>query len=255
MRYINLLIFFFAGFLLLTIACVPYNKLRYLQNNSDTIKSYQTQFKLSTTIKPGDQLFIKVFSFDKETYDFFNSMTQTSGSSLQNVDLISYLVTDSGTINFPLIGKIKLSDLTLEQAELHIKLYLNGVVDQPSVIVKFVNKNFSIMGEVSRPGNYVFTKNRLNIFEAIAMAGDISYFGNRRKVVIIREENNFSRYIYVDLTDRNIVENENYYIKTNDVIYVEPLKNKVYGVTNLAGGLSLVLSTISLVFVLISAFK
>lgn len=254
----RLLIYIILSIIIISnFSCVPQKKLKYVQEKylSDTINIYPINYNKQTTIKPRDQLYIKVFSFDEETYSFFNKMMEGTGNMNQNPELTSYQVNDSGYVKFPFIGNIKLDNLTLEEAEIKIQKKLAGVIDQPTVVVKFFNRSYTIIGEINSPGTYLYSKSRFNIFEAIGQAGDISYYGDRKNVRIIRETNDSIIYLNIDLTNKNIVQSEFYFIETNDIIYIEPLKNKVWGIQSIPGGIGVIMSSISLILVFYSLLK
>ena len=143
--------------------------------------------------------------------------------------LRSYTVDDDGYINFPYLGNISVHGKSLKDVGAEIEEALKDFLLSPSVIVKFVNKKVSVVGEVGAPGVYTFFDKNINILQAIAHAGDITTFGNRKNVVLLREENNKLLKYRIDLTSEEILVSDTYIIKPDDIIYVEPLRIKKWG--------------------------
>ncbi len=125
------------------------------------------------------------------------------------------------------------------------------MISNPSVNIKFVNKTVTVLGYVNNPGRYEFYDQRINIFQALGYARDVAEYGNREKVMLIREENNVITRNYIDLTDENLLASYYYYVKTNDVIYVEPLKRRHWGIDTFP--FTLILTSIS-TFVLVMSY-
>jgi len=213
------------------VSCIPTRKLKYVQDFSDSSEnSYAVTDRASKKIVPYDELYITVFSTDEKTAGYFN-VTPTVSSNVQGgLSLFTYTVNDSGTINFPYVGKIVLKDLTLDEARNKIQLSLNEYVEQSFITVKFVEKDITVLGEVNRPGKFSITRDQINVFQAFAMCGDLTFYANRNKITIIREDKGKITYNYVDVTDKKIVLSEFYYLKPNDIVYVEPLNAKFWGI-------------------------
>jgi polysaccharide export outer membrane protein len=140
--------------------------------------------------------------------------------------LISYPVSDSGYVTLPFIERIKVDGLTLEKARQKIERSMNKYLNDVSVTVRFVGNRITILGEVRNQGEYPFYDEKITIFQALGFAGGIADFGNKEAVTIIREINNKFTYKTVDLTSRNIVESDYYYLLPNDIIVVDPIKSK-----------------------------
>jgi len=167
-----------------------------------------------------------------------------------SVSLISYDVNDSGFVNFPVLGYISLGGLTIENATEKLKTMLGEYTNQPTVLIKLVNKRISIIGEVARPGHYVYTKSRLMIFEALSMAGDVTLFGDKRKVYIIREEDNTVQKIPIDLTSDSTISGKEFFVRQNDVVYVPPTQSKTWSLESVPW--NLVLTSISTLILILS---
>ncbi len=213
-------------------SCIPQKQMKFIQDVAvgDTINKLKNDFSSVATIQPYDNLYIKVLSFDEKTYGFFNlDSKSTNTQSPEAINLMSYSVSDSGYIDFPFIGEIYLRNKTLKEAKKTIEAALKDYLEQTSVVIRFVNNDYSVLGEVRRPGKYPVIKEQINIFEALATAGDISDYGNRKRVTVVRQVNNFTTFNYLDLTDKRVVENDCYYLRPRDIVYVEPLKAKQWG--------------------------
>ena len=176
-------------------------------------------------IRPDDELYIKVSSAD-EAKTVFND---GSSDRMYDPSVISYTVDEAGYIKLPYINRIKLSGLTLAEASESMEKELAQYLYFPSVFVRFVNNKVTILGEVFNPGVYVFNYKSINILQAIGYAGDISIFGNRQNVLIVRDEGDYRSKYKVDLTSDELLSSKYYMVKSNDIIYVEPLKSKKWG--------------------------
>ena len=228
--------------LLLFSSCISLRKVEYFRDNKFNT-DYTKRSLEERTIQAFDELYIKVSSLDELEYNFFRDQSELYRMGFNNefsISLISYQVSDSGYINFPIIGKVYLLDLTLSEAIKKMKEELEGYFNQPSVIMKFVNKRIIVLGEVTNPGYHTYIKEQISIFEALSLAGDITIFGNKKKVTIIRENrDNTISTIKIDLTDSEIFNSENYYLQPNDIIYVKPLKSRQWNITSTTYGLIL----------------
>lgn len=226
------LLFFLLPFVLT--GCSSYQKSLYLQN--DTVINQSTQGQLyDFRIMPKDILTILVSTTDPAaSAPFYRRIGQEKGiqpmqQGMQNAELLDYLVDNEGQIDFPVLGKIKVSGMTTRECEAVIreklKSYLNEV---PNVTVRSSNYKFSVLGEVNRPGTYTVKDEKVTIFEAIAQAGDMTLFSIRDDVQLLREDNEGRRQVvHLNLNDANITQSPYFYLQQNDVIYVKPTKAKV----------------------------
>jgi len=137
-------------------------------------------------------------------------------------------VDKEGRIQLPIIGEIECSGLTRNELAEKIATTIrkNGMVNDPIVVVQFADVRFSVLGEVARPGQFAITKDRISLFDALAMAGDLTIFGQRENVALIREENGQRTIHYFDLKDPNILTSPYFYLQQDDVVYVTPNKYK-----------------------------
>lgn len=211
--------------ILITIAvsCVPASKLSYFNDIND-LKEPIANPKIQKIILPFDRLYIKVLSIDPATSQIFNPTEEIRYSNAGN-GLIGYLVDEVGNINFPFVGKINVGTLTTTEASTRVQDALNDYVANTSVVVKFIDNQVSVLGEVQNQGVYSFTQDKLNIYEALALGGGLTRYGNRKNIVLIRQEGDKIMHHKLDLSDSKIATKDFYYIQPNDVIVVEPLKS------------------------------
>ncbi len=137
-----------------------------------------------------------------------------------------FLVDQAGDIDFPVLGKIHLSGLRVEQARDTFKLKLQRYITNPIVNVRWLNFKFTVLGEVNRPATYTLPERSVTVLEAVGLAGDLTNYGNRKNILVIREQDGKREFGRVDLQDRNVFTSPYFYLKQNDVIYVEPRKQK-----------------------------
>lgn len=209
--------------LLFTISCVPTKKLTYF-NDIDQIGEPIVNPKIQKTISPFDRLYIKVLSTDPQTSQIFNATDEIRYSNSGN-GLVGYQVDESGNINYPFVGKINVGSLTTTDASLKIQNALKEYVANVSVTVKFIDNQISILGEVERQGVYTFPQDKINIYEALSLGGGLTRYGNRKNIIVVRQEGEKLMHYKLNLSDSKIANKEFYYILPNDVIIVEPLNS------------------------------
>ena len=134
----------------------------------------------------------------------------------------TYLVDASGNIEFPVLGTVKLGGLTRSEANQVLKERLSEYIKDPIVNIRLANFTITILGEVNRPGTFTIQDERVSVSEALGLAGDLTIYGKRDNILLIREINGEKRYAKLDMTSVNIVSSANYYLTQNDVLYVEP---------------------------------
>ncbi len=214
---------------LLSYSCISQRRLIYLERKPEPDSLYHKPYGQEYRVKQGDELVIRVSSLDDVAFNFFSEQADNRLMNFSNevsVSLISYIVNDSGYIYFPILEYIYVENLTIEEITSNLKTQLEDYFNQPTVLIKLVNKEISIIGEVLSPGRYYYTEKRLNIFEALSMAGDITIYGNRKKVKLLREDNNKVTYTTIDLTKRDLLDKDEFYVQNNDVIYVMHLRSR-----------------------------
>lgn len=211
-------------------------------------------------IQPNDQLSIQVYSntLNQEQIALYNAVNNggTASASSSVTPNSGYLVTDDGYIFYPTIGKLYVKGLTNLQLKDTLEAKLKQVsVKDPSVVVRFLNFKVNVLGEVQSPGVKTFTTQRTTILDALAVAGDLTQYGRRDSVLIIRDENGEVKHYNIDLRDANFINSPVFQLKQNDVVYVRPTDNKLKIVKrnpNVDRDLALTLSFLSLITVVIS---
>src|SRR5450759_1200939 len=141
-----------------------------------------------------------------------------------NNGVIGYLVDEAGNINFPFVGNINVISLTTAQAAIKIQKALSDYVSNTSIIVKYIDNQITVMGEVQRQGVFPFTQDKLTIYEALGLGGGLTRYGDRKNIILIRNEREKIMHYRLNLSDSKIAGKDYYYILPNDVIVVEPLK-------------------------------
>lgn len=216
-------------------SCGNVKNVAYLQN-SDYIDFNRSEYLYDAHIMPKDVLTITVSTVNPEAsapYNLIvrNTLTSTSSSiGTSSGSLQTYLVDNNGTIEFPVLGTLQVGGLTKAQCEqmIHDKLrpYMNAS-ENPVVTVRMSNYKISVLGEVARPGMFTVGNEKINILEALAQAGDLTIYGVREKVKLIRENSQGKKEIHtLNLNDADIISSPYYYLQQNDIVYVEPNKVK-----------------------------
>ena len=209
-------------------SCSTPKNISYLQNMPD--EAVFDDVNQVIRIQPGDKISIVVKSKDPLLSELFNlSVTSYRVGSTSNSSYSQYIscysVTSDGSIDFPVLGKVSVTGMTRQQITEMIKqrLVAENLVKDPVVTVEFENLHFSVMGEVSRPGQYNIDYDKISLLDALSKAGDLTIYGRRDNVLVIREQDG-KKYSYrVDLTDTNSVMNSPVaYLQQNDVVYVDP---------------------------------
>jgi len=183
-------------------------------------------------IQPDDPLYIHVQTFEPDGAKMFNlesaPLENTGGNDAQ----VNFLVDREGYIEMPGIGSIKLSGLTVIEARDSIRNRLKPYIKDPVVIVRYGQFRFTVLGEVRAPGTFNLSEERISLLEAIGMAGDLTNYANRSKVMVIREEEGLRSYGILNLQSTEIFRSPYFYLRPNDVIYIEPTKDKIGSVSD-----------------------
>ena len=224
------LIFFI---LLLLNACGPSRNITYFSNLKDAGNINEPiKNRADPRIQSDDLLSITVSSLNPEANLLFNSgVLQSTGSGASaapagNKLNEGYLVDKNGAINFPVLGSIKLAGLTKEQATDKMTVEIKQHIKDPIVNIRFLNFRITVIGEVNRPSTFTVPTERVNLVEALALAGDMTTFGKRENILIIRESDGIRSTTRVNLNDKAIFDSPYYYLQQNDIMYVEPAKIK-----------------------------
>lgn len=203
--------------------------------NSDSISLAQSKVLYDARIMPKDLLTITVSTTDQESAVPFNltvptAMTAGNRSTYSQALMQDYLVDNSGDIIYPVVGKIHMGGLTKNEAEELVTSKIRPYMSKgatPIVTVRMSNYKISVLGEVNKPTTLVVDNEKISILEALAQAGDLSIYGRRDNVKLIREDSQGEKHIYkMNLNDANLINSPYYYLQQNDVVYVEPNKAK-----------------------------
>lgn len=257
----------FLGFFLFLfiVSCSTQKNIAYLQD-AGMDSAVVVQELYDARIKPKDLLTITVNTFDREASVPFNLMFP-SGSALPPTNtngenaMQKYLVDNDGNIDFPVLGKVKVADMTKNQVEAYLKDQLRPYLkEEPLINVRMVNYKIAVLGEVNRPNSYTITNEKVNVLEALALAGDLTIYGKRDNVKLMRESVDGKREVVIlDLTDKNLIHSPYFYLQQNDVLYVEPnktrMRNSKYSALTgqILSGVTAAVSVASLIVTIIAA--
>lgn len=232
MNRINVIFLFVLS--LLATGCMSYDKSVYL-GDGKPVESGDGRGLYEYRVMPKDELTITVSTSDPEvSAPFYRKIGQVKGQSnqgqgLNNAKLLDYLVDNTGNIDFPVLGMVKVGGLTTRECEALIRSKLQAHLSEtPTVTVRVSNFKVSVLGEVKSPGTYSVTDERINIFQALSLAGDMTLLSMRDDVELLREDASGNKQvIHLDLTRADIVNSDYYYLQQNDIIYVKPTKARV----------------------------
>jgi len=232
--------------LALTLCACQTPKLGYFQNVQSG-QSYDVSKPIFVTLQPGDKLSILVSSKDPNLAYLFNLpivghyRTSSSEQSLNSNQVASYTIDKDGYIDFPVIGEIHVAGLNRKEVQTLIKSTLieRQLLKDPMVVVDFLDLTYGVMGEVKNPGRFGFDHDKLTILDALSRAGDLTIYGVRESVLVAREENGRQTYYRVNLANADeLYSSPVFYLKPNDIIYVEPNARRAKDSTEMGNALS-----------------
>ena len=240
-------------------SCVPMKKMLLLKDaqmvNETTSVEYKNERSLDYKIQPGDNLYIKAINIiDEKSSDVLNADGGRGSSNTMSGEASIYFnsfnVNKDGYIDYPLTGMVEVKNLTVEQAKDKLQNELSKYVKETALMVKLASFNLTIIGEVKAPGKYKVYQSEIGIFDALAMAGNVTDFAKNNAVKIVRRTDDGSEIVTVNIGNADILSSPYYYLKPNDIIYVEPMKFKQWGFTTFP--YSTVLSIISLALTIVT---
>ncbi|MCW0481656.1 polysaccharide biosynthesis/export family protein [Gaoshiqia sediminis] len=242
----------------LFLSCVTQRDVEYLQDSNIGIQAFNEAKLEDYKLKPNDELYIQVSSLDDINSNIFSSTNVQQVMSIGSIQpygasLISYAVDNEGFLHLPVIGPISVVDKTTAQVGEMITKSLSKILSEPRVSVKLVNRFVTVLGEVQRPGHYPYSQVKVSIYDAIGLAGDITEFGNRREVILVRNVNGQNIRVPLDLTQSALLGSEYFYASPNDVIYVKPMRKKFWGLRQFP--YDVLLSTITATILFYSVVK
>lgn len=236
---------------LLFFSCTPKKDILYYQNidtlTSGKINSYEVR------IQSDDLLSINVTAEDPEIAIPFNlgASSSTASSASSGTSTSIYLVDSNGYIDFPVLGRIKVAGLLRSELVELLQTKLQTYIKKPIVNLRITNFKVALQGEVNAPGVYPVNSERITLVEALSMAGDLTIYGKRENILIIRETNGVKTFNRVDVTKADFIDSPFYYLAQNDVIYVEPNKTKINN-AKIGADTGIIMSAVSILMTLIT---
>ncbi len=228
---------FFAGLLLLG-ACVPNKKYLYLQKDDlhqkdlvkDSVYRMYSPINFDYRIQPNDALFVRFESITDEQFDFLSNQGGVGGGGAvgQAILINSELVDEQGNINFPILGKVKVSGLTLFEIQEKLQTIAEGYLEAPVVKVRLVNFRFTVLGEVNQEGTVTTLNNRVTLPEALGLSGGLGELADRSKIKVLRQIDGRIEIAYINLLDENFINSPYYFLNQSDILVVPPLRQRPY---------------------------
>ena len=236
--YILLFLFTFSS-------CITNRDLEYIRSSKE-IKNAKAN-KHDYRLQMGDLISIQISTTTEQQHDFFNKENSANSQlMMQNPYLYGYIIKEDGNLDLPSFGKVRAEGFTLQELENVIGKIAESYFESPIVKLNIINFEISILGEVNNPGTFKIVDPEVNILYALSLSGDMTQFGNRRKVKVIRNENELNRVFYVDLTKKGVLNNSDFMLQPHDIIYVAPLNKKFYAFNNITNVVSMALSAVTL---------
>lgn len=252
-------IYIFCLMALMMASCVTSKRVNLLQEaGKNGIPQYtDTLVYEDYELRTGDRLYIYVYSVDERINKMFNASGSGVSSSMMRqstagggYDLYTYLVLADGTIDFPMVGRVPVRGMTTREVkhvlENELSSFIKNYADYQmmSVEVNIVSRRFSVISDRGS-GTFTIPKEKVTIYEALAMAGDIGDFGDRSKVRIVREKEGVTEVKTFDVRSKDIINSEFYYIEPNDVIYIQRIKGQSFGINSVTTSISVVATTLA----------
>ena len=243
--------------IMLLCSCSSLNNITYLQESNKETKlniTSPTEYKL----RKGDMISVKIFSANQNESTIFNVESNPNSTNpnttIANLFLSGFEVNSKGNIEIPNIGSVHVENKTIEETKASIQTIADEYLIGSTVVVKHLNFEITILGEVNQPGTYPIYKQNITILEALGISGDLTDYANRKEIIIVREN---SRTFSCDLTSSKLLESEAYYLQPRDVVYVQPTGSVVFrkskiqllfsGITSISVMLSVVLKVMGII--------
>lgn len=234
-------------------SCTSQKKMIYLQHLTESDSLIQNTYGQDVyKIQRGDIIFVSISSLNKDINALFNASDFITNSYINEISLYykGYLVDDSGKINMPIIGKVEVANKTLNEIQDMIQVRTLEYFKEVYVTVKYGGFKITILGEVKKPGVFYMYNNKVSLLEVLGEAGDITEYGNRQNILLLRTGTKGIENRRINLLDKDIIKNPYFYIQPNDVIYVEPVKTKAWKMNS--ANISIILSSISTLVLVVS---
>jgi polysaccharide biosynthesis/export protein len=249
----------FIGFIfsLAFVSCVNTKNFRYFQDLSDTTKVHTLSVHpyVPVKIQVNDQVQVIISSLSPDASQFFNLMTSVrvsgaEGTSTQTSFQNVYAVAANGTVTLPVLGDLQAEGLTLDELKEKLLLLLQDYLKDVIVSVRIVNFKVTLIGQVGKPQVLLVDGDRINVLQALGMAGDMSGYGNRINVKVMRTVKDSLKVGFLDFTKSKIVESQFFHLQQNDIVYVEPIKSASLKSESFAFWIPIVLSIVSTIFLI-----
>jgi len=244
-------------------SCITTHHINYLQPTKNFIPAYKDTVTYSDyRLRVGDKLYIQVYSTDEKTNALFNGsrnssmqmMSNSSSGSSEMMDLYTNLIQPNGSIKLPMIDNVYVQGLTIREAKAAIEEAIKPILKINSVDIRMMGQYFSIIG-AGKSGRFPITREKVNIFQALAMAGDVGFYADRSKIKILREtENGGTQIKEFDIRSVDIIHSEFYYIEPNDVMFLQPMKEQFFGVSTFWTAVSTLITTYSFGVIIYKSF-
>ena len=208
-------------------SCVPKQSIIYFQEIDSVSNEMKSNYE--PLIKTDDVLYINVTTVDPEASEPFNIGNAQAGTATNALQMerSTYLVDNQGEIHFPTLGKMKVTGLTKNQLRELLYTQISELAKDPVINIRIMNFKVTVIGEVNTPGSYTIASERITVPEALALAGDMTLFGKRENVLLLREVEGVKTTYRINMTDPNVFNSPQYYLSQNDVLYIEPNKRKI----------------------------
>lgn len=227
------------------ISCVQYEELVYFRK-IDKEESPRSQFPSDSIqnlaalrIQKNDVLSITVHTFDggesAMPFNLLNTQMAANAQGGNTSPFVSYIVDENGQIDFPVLGKLDVLNLTITEAKAVLVERLKFYLKDPVINMRLISFRVSVLGEVNSPGTFMINNDRITILEVLTMAGDLTDYGNRTNVLVVREQNGVRQFGELNMQTSDIFKSEFYYLRQGDVVYVEPTENKEAAVRDQLG--------------------
>ena len=251
-------IFALAILLIVLASCATRDKIRYYEGIAAAVENDSVTY--NPILKQDDLLSIVVSSPNAEATANFNLASfgvgtagNAPGTYMVQPTYLSYLIDNEGKINFPVLGPLKLGGLTRKEAILMINTKLKAYINDPFVTLRILNYKVSVQGEVNSPGSFPVSTERISLPEALSMAGDLTIYGRRDNILVIREIDGKKSYNFVDLTKADFINSPFYYLSQNDVVYVEPNKTRINS-SVIGPNISMIIASLSLLLTVYTVY-
>jgi polysaccharide biosynthesis/export protein len=247
-----------AGAILLLFSCTSQKKLTYLNNLEETDS---TQFyplnRPDYRIQKQDILYVNITTANTEINEILNQGSGRTSNMFREESssyIYGYTVSDSGTISLPLIGDVYVYNQTMEEVRINVKKKALEYLKDPFINIRLLTFKYTVIGEVKAPGSYTNFNNQLTVLEAIGRAGDITDYGDRKKVLVLRPTKEGTYTYRINLQDKNLLQSEGYFLLPNDIVVVEPVNTKIFqlNIPVITLVFTTTISTISTLILLIS---